>query len=159
MERTELVKQRNVELTRIAGKQLEKDLEKHAMAKEASLFQLLATVQESLAKARDTLRAIMSENGNDSDSELANEAKVMIDFYMMRRNKVMADLQRHETDVASEPKQRLVPKNPKDDEVIGSSSSSSSAESSLSESSLGYMASQTKKPRKKCNPFMQKNTP
>jgi hypothetical protein len=38
MERTELGKQRDVELTRIAGKQLEKDLEKHAMAKEASLF-------------------------------------------------------------------------------------------------------------------------
>jgi hypothetical protein len=50
MERTELVKQCNVELTRTAGQQLEKDLEKHAIAKEASLYQLINTVQENLAK-------------------------------------------------------------------------------------------------------------
>jgi hypothetical protein len=107
----------------------------------------------------------MSENDYDSDSELANEAKMMIDFWTMRRNKIMADVKCHETDVASKPKQRLMPQNPSDVEVIGSSSSSSnssssssSVESSSSESSLGYMASQKKKPRKKRKPLVQKNT-
>jgi hypothetical protein len=46
-----------------------------------------------------------SENDYDLDSELANKAKMMIDFWMMRQNKIMADVKCHNTDVASKPKQ------------------------------------------------------
>jgi hypothetical protein len=145
----------------MVGQQLEMDLEKQTLDNAASLTQLLNTVQENLAKARNTLHALMSENDYDSDSELANEAKMMIDFWTMRRNKIMADFKCHEINVASKPMQRIVPQNPPDVEVIGSnrsSSSSSSAESSSTESSFGYLASRKEKPRKKRKPLVQTNT-
>jgi hypothetical protein len=136
----------------MAGQQLEKDLEKHALYKAASLTQLLNTHQESLAKARDTLRALMRENDYDSDSELGNEAKMMIDLWTMKRDEVMAELKCHST-------KRLMPQNPPEFEVIGSSSgNSSSSESSSTESSLCSMASEKEKPRKKRKPLVQKNT-
>jgi hypothetical protein len=134
----------------------EKDLEKHALDKAASLAQLLNTHQESLAKARDTLRALMSENDYDSDSELANEAKMMIDLWTIKRDEIMADFKCHSTNVASKPMQRRMLQNPPEFEVIGSSSSSS--ESSSTESFLGSMASEKQKPRKKRKPLVQKNT-
>jgi hypothetical protein len=148
-ERTELAKQRNVSLQRMAGQQLE-----------ITLAQLLITQQEALAKARDTLRALSSENDYDSDSEPAKEAKMMIDFWTKKRDETMADAKCHSNNVASKPMQRLMPQNPPEIEVIGSSSSgnSSSSDSSSTESSLGSMASEKEKPRKKRKPLVQKNT-
>ena len=149
-ERTELAKQRNVSLQRMAGQQLE-----------ITLAQLLITQQEALAKARDTLRALSSENDYDSDSEPAKEAKMMIDLWTMKRDETMADAKCHSNNVASKPMQRLMPQNQPEIEVIGSSSSnsnSSSSDSSSTDSSLGSMSSEKEKPWKKRKPLVQKNT-
>jgi hypothetical protein len=52
----------------------------------------------------------MSENDYDSDSELANEAKMMIDLWTMKRDEIMDDFKCHSTNVASKPMQTRMPK-------------------------------------------------
>jgi superfamily I DNA and RNA helicase len=147
-ERTELAKQRNVYLQRMAGQQLE-----------ITLAQRLITQQEALVKARDTLRALSSENDYDSDSEPAKEAKMMIDFWTKKRDETMADAKCHSNKVASKPMQRLMPQNePEIDDIGSSNSNSSSSDSSSTDSSLGSMSSEKEKPFKKRKPLVQKKT-
>jgi hypothetical protein len=124
------------------------DVKRHALAEEDHLSQQLNHQQDSLLKAYNTLADLKkSQNGYESESMVAKDAKDMIDFWRTRCKETMARLNKNlitgvqeaakEPIRAYKPKEpNLVPKHPPNVKYIDSSDHSASASKSpASESS------------------------
>jgi hypothetical protein len=125
------------------------------------LSQQLNNQQNSLFTAYKTLAGLKSQDGYDSDSMEAQDAKQMIDFWRTKRNETMERLNKDSIGVqeaaeeprAYKPKEpNRMPKHPADVEYIDRSSSPNSPASESSANSSIFAESRVlvaKKPSKK----------